>query len=159
MRDPWSAMPVPPQQVPNACTNFRLRQLTRRVTQIYDAELAAAGLKTTQYALLSHVLALGPVRPGELARAMTMDASTLTRNLKPLQDAGWVTISAGPDARSRSISITPSGAALRESARHDWKRAQARLQERLGANRIAALHALIDESLALLSPSSRGEPE
>lgn len=147
------------RQLPGACTNFRLRQLTRRVTQIYDAELAQAGIKTTQYALLSHVLKLGPVRPGELARAMTMDASTLTRNLRPLQDAGLVAISAGKDARSRSISITPSGAARREAARRNWKRAQARLQAMLGPDRIAALHTLIDEALPLLDPFVEGESE
>ena len=48
----------------SGCTNFKLRQLLRRVSQQYDAELAKAGLKTTQYSLLSHVLKLGPIRPG-----------------------------------------------------------------------------------------------
>src|SRR5207344_3205029 len=46
------------------CTNFKLRQLARRVSQRYDAEVGKAGLKTTQYSLLTHVLKLGPIRPG-----------------------------------------------------------------------------------------------
>ncbi len=146
-------------QPPRACTNFRLRQLTRRVTQFYDAEMGKTGLKTTQYSLLSHVLKLGPVRPGELARAMTMDASTLTRNLKPLIDAGWVAVTAGPDARSRTITITPAGRALREAARSDWQRAQKGLEARLGPDRVIALHALIDQSLALLDAPPEGETE
>ena len=62
---------------PQGCTNFKLRQLARRVSQLYDTEVAKAGLKTTQYSLLSHVLRLGPIRPGDLAQAMTLDASTL----------------------------------------------------------------------------------
>lgn len=73
---------------PQGCSNFKLRQLTRRVSHYYDIEMSRIGLKTTQYSLLSHVARLGPIRPGELAKAMTMDASTLTRNLKPLADAG-----------------------------------------------------------------------
>ena len=77
------------------CTNLRLRQLMRRVAQLYDLEMAKAGLKTTQYSLLSHVLKLGPLRPGELAQSMKFSASTLTRNLKPLIDAGWVELAAG----------------------------------------------------------------
>src|SRR5438034_672508 len=81
------------------CTNLRLRQLMRRVAQLYDLEMAKAGLKTTQYSLLSHVLKLGPLRPGELAQSMKFSASTLTRNLKPLIDAGWVELAAGTDAR------------------------------------------------------------
>ena len=35
------------------CTNFKLRQLMRRVAHHYDLEMAGAGLKTTQYSLLS----------------------------------------------------------------------------------------------------------
>ena len=72
---------VKSQPAPQGCTNFKLRQLGRRVSQLYDAEVGKAGLKTTQYSLLSHVLRLGPVRPGDLAQAMTLDASTLSRNL------------------------------------------------------------------------------
>ena len=83
------------QALPQGCTNFKLRQLMRRVATHYDAEMAQCGLKTTQYSLLSHVLKLGPIRPGDLAVAMKMDASTLTRNLRPLVDAGWVTLEAG----------------------------------------------------------------
>ena len=37
---------------PRGCTNFRLRQLMRRLDQHYDAELSKAGLRTTQYSLL-----------------------------------------------------------------------------------------------------------
>ncbi len=134
------------------CTNMRLRQLMRRVAQHYDLEMAKAGLKTTQYSLLSHVLKLGPLRPGDLARSMKMSASTLTRNLKPLVDAGWVELAAGSDARSRSVAITPAGRAKREEARHRWKAAQDGLNQRLGAERVLALHGLINESLELLSP-------
>ena len=138
------------------CTNHRLRQLMRCVARHYDLEMAGAGLKTTQYSLLSHVLKLGPLRPGELARNIKMSASTLTRNLKPLVDAGWVTLGAGTDARSRLVTITPAGRAKREEALLRWKVAQESLNRQLGGERVLALHRLIDESLALLSPAESG---
>lgn len=133
------------------CTNLRLRQLMRRVAQHYDAEMAKAGLKTTQYSLLSHVLKLGPVRPGDLAKSMKVSASTLTRNLKPLVDAGWVALAAGSDARSRSVAITAAGHSKRNEARRHWKVAQQSLNAVLGAGRVLALHALINESMKLLA--------
>lgn len=133
-----------------ACTNLRVRQLMRRVSQHYDVELASVGLKTTQYSLLSHVHKLGSSRPGDLARAMKVSASTLTRNLKPLVDAGWLVMAEGRDARSRSVAITPAGLAKRQQARQLWRLAQDTLTQRLGGQRILSLHALIDESLALL---------
>jgi DNA-binding MarR family transcriptional regulator len=141
---------------PQGCTNFKLRQLVRRVSQHYDAEVAKAGLKTTQYSLLSHVLRLGPVRPGDLAQAMTLDASTLTRNLKPMVDAGWLEMSAGEDGRSRLVHITDAGRDKRAEAQRHWKAAQENLNQLLGVERVRAIHALVDDSLDLLSPLPEG---
>ena len=141
---------------PQGCTNFKLRQLVRRVSHLYDAEVGKAGLKTTQYSLLSHVLRLGPIRPGDLAAAMTMDASTLTRNLKPMLGAGWLEMTAGADGRSRLVHITDAGRDKRAEAQRHWKAAQQGLNQRLGVERVRAMHALVDESLALLDPVPEG---
>ena len=94
---------------PQGCTNLKLRQLMRRVAQRYDAEVGKTGLRGTQYSLLSYVVKLGPVRPVDLAREMKVEASTLTRNLRPLIDAGLLVLEPGPDARSRLVSATPAG--------------------------------------------------
>jgi len=132
---------------PQGCSNAKLRQLTRRVSQHYDHEMSKIGLKTTQYSLLSHVMHRGPIRPGELAKAMVLDASTLTRNLKPLVAAGWVTVGAGTDSRSHLVGITEAGREKRTEAQRRWKAAQESLNELLGVERVLALHELIDGSL------------
>ena len=137
--------------LPQGCTNLKLRQLMRRVANHYDTEMAQCGLKTTQYSLLSHVLKLGPIRPGDLAAAMKMDASTLTRNLRPLVDAGWVALEAGADARSRLAHITDTGRDKRAEAQRHWKAAQLALNQTLGVERVMALHALVDKSMDLLA--------
>jgi DNA-binding MarR family transcriptional regulator len=132
---------------PQGCSNARLRQLTRRVSQHYDHEMAKIGLKTTQYSLLSQVVHRGPIRPGDLAKAMVLDASTLTRNLKPLVAAGWLTVGVGTDSRSHLIGITEAGREKRSEAQRRWKAAQESLNELLGVERVLALHDLIDGSL------------
>jgi DNA-binding MarR family transcriptional regulator len=132
------------------CTNFKTRQLARMLSRQYDAELAKAGLKTTQYSLLGHVLHLGPVAPGELARRMGLDASTLTRNLQPLLTAGWLVQQAGADARSRFITLTPVGRDKHVEAMRHWKAAQKGINATLGEERVVALHALLDDCMALL---------
>jgi DNA-binding MarR family transcriptional regulator len=142
---------------PQGCTNFKLRQLMRRVAQHYDAEVGKTGLKTTQYSLLSHVVKLGPIRPGDLARQMRVDASTLTRNLRPLIDAGWLELGPGADARSRLVSVTDAGREKRQEAQRRWRVAQEGLNQTLGPRRVVQLHALVDECLELLSPVSDGE--
>ena len=143
-----------PETAPRGCTNLKLRQLTRRVSQHYDRIVAQADLKTTQYSLLSHVVQLGPIRPGDLAQRMEMDASTLTRSLQPLVAQGWVEVGAGDDARSRFVTATEAGRAKRVEAQREWKRAQLALNERLGVAKVAQLHTLLDECLALMNESS-----
>ena len=108
-------------------------------------------MKTTQLGLLSEVLRLQPVRPGELARALGVDPSTLTRGLKPLLVAGWVELGAGKDARSRSIRITESGRAKQIQAQRRLRVAQRAMDEKIGARRMADLKALMDESLGILA--------
>jgi DNA-binding MarR family transcriptional regulator len=130
------------------CTNFKLRQLTRRVTQHYDRHLALSGLKITQYSLLGHVDRLGPLPPGELARRMDMDASTLSRNLRPLLAAGWLHMGEGVDGRSRVLNITDAGRELRRQAQRHWKAAQVALNHKLGPATVVALHDLLDQGLA-----------
>jgi DNA-binding MarR family transcriptional regulator len=136
---------------PRGCTNLKLRQLTRRVGQHYDRIVGASGLKTTQYSLLSQIVLRGPMRPGDLARAMEMEASTLTRNLQPLVANGWIEIGPGADGRSRSVAATPAGVAKRAEAQREWKRAQLALNRRLGDARVVELHALLDDCLALVT--------
>lgn len=137
---------------PQGCTNLKLRQLMRRVAQHYDAEVGKTGLKGTQYSLLSYVLKLGPVRPVDLAREMKITASTLTRNLRPLAEAGWIELGPGADQRSRMVRVTPAGREKRQEAQRRWRVAQEGINQLLGPRRVVELHGLIDECLGLLSP-------
>ena len=138
-------------QPPIGCTNLKLKQASRLVARHYDAHVAPSGLRHQQYSLLSGVVKLGPLRAGELATALRLDASTLTRNLQPLIDKGLVDVQVGDDARSRVVSATPAGTALRQQAQKAWKRAQVSLNDKLGVPRVAALHAMLDVCMALLA--------
>jgi DNA-binding MarR family transcriptional regulator len=144
---------------PQGCTNLKVRQLMRRLSQHYDNEMSKCGLKTTQYSLLSHAVTLGPIRPADLAQAMQMTPSTLSRNLQPLIAAGWLLLGAGADARSRLVQATDAGREKRREAQRHWKVAQQTINAQLGVQRVMALHTLIDESLALLQGSDEPELE
>ena len=149
--------PPPLPDSPRGCSSQKVRRLARRISSHFDHVVATTGLKTTQYSLLNYAVALGPVRPGELARAMGLDASTLTRNLRPLVDAGWLEVGPGDDERSRSVRVTSAGAAKRLEAKRAWKRAQLSFNERLGTEKVAQLHAMVDECFAALDATD--EPD
>lgn len=149
--DEKTVLSTPAELKALGCTNLRLRQMMRRVAHHYDLEMAKAGLKATQYSLLTYVLKLGPLRPGELARGLKLSASTLTRNMRPLIDIGWLALEPGTDARSRTVTITTEGRVKHGEAQHCWEAAQDNLNALLGSERVMALHTLIIDSLALLS--------
>jgi DNA-binding MarR family transcriptional regulator len=126
---------------------MKLRQAGRCLSHHYDAYTGTCGLKTTQYSLLSAVMRREPVQPNVLAASLNLDASTLTRNLRPMIEHGWIELLPGPDARSRRIVTTPKGRALRLEAQRHWRAAQQALNERLGAGNVSKLHALLDHLL------------
>ena len=144
-------------QKPQGCTNLKLRQLMRRVTQHYDDEVGKTGLKGTQYSLLSYVVKLGPIRAVDLAAQMKVNTSTLSRNLQPLVACGLLAIGPGVDARSRLISATDEGQRKRIEAQRKWRIAQEGMNQTLGVQRVLALHALIDEAMELLSSTDKGQ--
>ena len=71
--------------------------------------------------------------------------------------AGWLALDSGRDGRSRLVSITISGRDKRTEAQRRWRVAQQGINQLLGVNCVRALHALIDESLERLSPTSFGD--
>ena len=128
---------------PSVCTCFRLRRASRRVTQVYDHELAAVGLSLNQYSILRRS-EREPRVLGELADELGMDRTTLTRNLSPLVDAGLLETVRGRDARRRMIGLTPSGRDRLAAAKPCWQRAQATLDAMLGQAGIQRLHRDLD---------------
>ncbi len=120
---------------PTNCTCFGLRKAARAVTQMYDQALKPAGLRTTQFSLLSVAEGSGPQGIGELAELLMMDRTTLTRNLKPLLDRGLLESVEGADRRRRPIAITAKGRAALARALPHWREAQARMAGSLGRSR------------------------
>ena len=142
------------------CTCFKLRRLTRRVTAVYDRALSPSGMRVTQYSVLAHLRGSPGVPMSQLAETLDMDRTTLTRNLKPLLDAGWVEVQASAqDARVRLARITPAGEAQWVKARAYWRRAQEEVDATIGAANLTSLHAVLDSYLPLFRPATGNEGE
>ncbi|HVI52109.1 MAG TPA: MarR family winged helix-turn-helix transcriptional regulator [Candidatus Sulfotelmatobacter sp.] len=132
------------------CTCFRLRRTSRRMTQIYDAHLAAVGLTLTQYSLLAHLARMEPPTVHALAGVMGMDRTTLSRNLKPLLARALLIQKTGEDRRSRLIAVTEAGRDLWTRAKPLWRAAQNEIRQRLGDQDTAELHRLLDDTFSRL---------
>src|SRR5262245_4683154 len=135
------------------CLCNALRQATRAVSRLYDEELRGVGLRTTQYSLLRRLSAAGEVRQRDLGGLTSLDETTLTRNLRPLIDAGWVAVRPGEDRREKLVRLTDAGAAKLHEARPAWERAQERLRARLPEGTWSTLLNLLPE-LTLLADTA-----
>lgn len=131
------------------CTCFRVRKAARRVTQLYDHYLAGAGLRITQFSLLSHLRYAGPLTMTELADRMAMDRTTLTRNLRPLQRQGFVAIAVGDDRRRRLLTVTAAGERVYKSGVGQWQKAQRAVFDELGPDTVSELHSLLERTAKL----------
>jgi DNA-binding MarR family transcriptional regulator len=133
------------------CLCNALRQASRAVSRLYDEELRQVGLRTTQYSLLRCVARAGQVRQGDLVGLAHLEETTLTRNLRPVATAGWVSICRGNDRRERIVAITKAGTAKLAEAVPAWQRAQARMQALLPEATRQHLMAILPEVTRLIA--------
>ena len=133
------------------CTCEVLRRLSRRMTVVYDRELAATGLTVGQYSLLVNI-GDATVTLSQLARLVAADRTTLTRTLAPLVAAGWVLVTPGADARTRLVSLTAAGRRKAAEARGLWQRAQDRIAGALSPALTGQLHNLVADAMRRLRP-------
>jgi DNA-binding MarR family transcriptional regulator len=137
-----------------ACTCFKLRNLARRVTSLYDEGLAGAGITVTQYGVLTVLVAARRAQQSigvtELARRLQADRTTLKRGLDLLLDGGLIAIERQRergDARVKTVAITPAGVRRWRAAAPLWRKAQARLERYLGAPLHGTLRKHLDRSV------------
>ena len=123
----------------NNCVCFNVRKISRLVTQIYDEAFRSTGFKATQIAVLFSVNDLSPVTISQLAKAMTTDRTTISRNLKPLQREDLVTIELGTDKRQKNLCITTKGKDLAAEILPLWEKCQEQLFSTVGNERLANL--------------------
>lgn len=150
------AFPPDPQTQPapyaSPCTCFQVRRAARIVTARYDAALAPLGVRITQFSVLAH-LVQQPAPLTALAEMLVMDRTTLTRTLKPMLAAGWVTVEADTtDRRVKRARLTETGVALFERAVPLWRDSQRSIKDQLGREFVRDLHERLTTVWEGLSP-------
>ena len=126
------------------CACLKVRTAARSVTRFYDDAFRPVGLRATQLSVLVAVAASEAVSIASLSRPLGMDRSTLTRNLRPLEQNGLVTLGPEGHHRSRTLSITPKGEQILRKALPIWEKAQEKLCDALKKPHWTNLHAELD---------------
>lgn len=105
------------------CTQFR--RSSRALTRLYDAALKDHGIRITQFSLLRALRRLGGAATfSELAEEVVLDTTTISRNVKILAAAGWVSFQGTEDGREKKIRLSGAGAKKIDAATPSWQLAQ-----------------------------------
>ncbi|WP_369188252.1 MarR family winged helix-turn-helix transcriptional regulator [Streptomyces sp. R08] len=161
---PIPADPASPEvtEIERALT--RITYLSTRARQ-HDRLMALAGvpLDRAAVALLRQVADSDPLRPGELAHRLGVEASHVTRTVQQLQKAGYVTRAPDPDdRRAQRIELTEAGRKAVVSVRDAGARGMQMALSEWSTDELQQLaslfHRMVDDFLKYAIDED-GEPE
>lgn len=144
-----------------------LALLARRSERVRLAALddARSPLDRSGYLLLAHLADTGELTMSELATAFDLDASTVTRQIAPLERRGYVSRERSElDRRATIVRATDSGRAERDIVREARRNHMARRLESWepdDVEQLASLLGRLNETIAETSAnglSAAGEP-
>ena len=126
--------------VRDQCLCLQTQRAARSLARRFDAALRPVGLTNGQFSLLMALNRPAPPSIGAVAETLTMDRTTLTAALKPLQRQGLLAVTADPaDRRGRLVALTAEGHAQLQAALPIWERTHAEIDRALGEGGVAAL--------------------
>lgn len=135
-------------EIEGSCLAVRLRALNRALTSVYDDHLRPFGLKTSQLNVLVAIESAGALQPMQLAEALSLEKSTVSRNVDKLAARGWVESAPARQGRGQSLRLTAAGRRLLSAVAPAWRAAQERAVAALGHD---GAHALRDLHVRLVN--------
>ncbi len=118
----------------SCCVSFNLRKSSQVVGRIYAKEMQDSPLCGPLFSLMMVISRQGPATITALAQDIGLDRTTLTRNLKSLEQKGLIQIGRA-GANRKEIALLPEGEAALRDAMKCWRKAQAKVVRQLGEER------------------------
>ena len=151
-------LPVDPLVMYDECFGLNLKRAARTVGRRYDEALRPVDLNNGQFATLAVIAAFQPVSIQILAEHLSMDRTTLTAALKPLERRTLVSVRPDDlDRRGRNINLTDEGMKLLREAIPLWKKVQGRITREMGTSGLPVFRAQIAQLSRLCSGESPQE--
>lgn len=114
------------------CPAFQARATARALTRFYNACFRPLGITAEQFSLLVGIGGSYEPTLAELAARAGVDATTLSRNVKSLEQRTLVYSQGGLGRAGKRLVLTDEGRRLMDAAIVVWERARARLIDVLG---------------------------
>lgn len=134
------------------CSCDMMRKSARKITQYYENSLREAGIKPTQFTILATLANTGPLQLTQLANALLLERTGLTRNLNILERNEWIETRAGEeDSRQRVVSLSKKGYKQLDHAIPYWKKAQKVIAKEMGQESINGLRSTLNEMTEIIA--------
>jgi DNA-binding MarR family transcriptional regulator len=119
--------------VRDSCLCLHAQRAARALARRFDDAFRPLGLTNGQFSLMMSLNRPKPPGMAAVAALLTMDRTTLTAALKPLERRRLLTVSADPaDRRGRLMKLTPKGRQLLARAVPIWKNNHVAVESLLG---------------------------
>lgn len=133
----------------DACLCTTIRKTSRSISRLYDAFLEPANVNIKQLAILITVGGLGQdqnteenqtVTINDIAQRLKIENSTLSRNLRKLENQNLIKISPSPTSKKeKHVELTEDGLNKIQNAYKYWNEVQNITREKIGASKFNAL--------------------
>jgi len=139
---------APGEEIGRDCLAARVRLLNRVISGLYDRALRPYDVTVAQLNLLSAIAQAEPVAAGKLADLLSLEISTLSRNMHLMEELGLIRIAKAERGNGRVISITDVGKRKLAEVLPAWRAAQHEAADLLGSDTREPLKRLVDGLLA-----------
>src|ERR1700720_26744 len=146
-----------PKLGPCACS--QVRRLARKLSSLYDTLLSPEGLTIMQYSLLANIERAGQLSHAVLAEKDGMERTTLTRDLRPLTRANWVTAGTGQDRRQHLLQLPAAGRRKLVRSLPLWEEAQGHFLSQIGTESLQELRTLLTSAESAVTKAFTADQE
>lgn len=132
------------------CALFDVHRLGRVMSALYNQHMRETGMTMAQFTLLRNIAAMAPAGITQIADAMLMERTSVTRLIEPLIQRGYLATEPGEDRRVRNVIVTKEGLAAVKNSERAWKSAQLEFYETIGPEQWRATRGALRATLKLV---------
>lgn len=136
-------LPITADVIAQECLAVRLRLINRAVSRMYDQALRPFGLRISQLNILVAITQFEQARQQDICDVLSLERSTLSRDVERMRVNGWVESTPGEDARTNLLRLTTAGQSLVEQAIPAWAEAQQQVRTLLGDDVATTLNQIV----------------
>lgn len=135
------------------CTN--MRQISRKITNIYDEFLKPSNLNVTQYSLISNLKRVQPIKMNDFSKVVKLDRTTLVRNLKPLINLSLIEIKSIDKSKAQLLELSQKGIELQNEGYKYWQKAQEYIEQTINHAELEIFYTIVKKMESLEIPKER----